>query len=492
MSSDFKTLFVYFNDRMRTGIPHNIGYLSAALKAVGFETTVFDTSFYIEHERLFEEKKKEDAGIFKAIDYSSIGVQLKKTSLKEDLDSFIEKEKPKLIAFSVFSQAKRENIDLARHIKARFPTIPLIFGGIHVNVDPLAVLQEDCVDYVCVGEGEDAIVEFCVDLAGGGSGANIRNIGYKEGGRLCLNECRPPQSMDSLPRPDWEPFNPYHVYGPYRGKLLKMACVEYSRTCPYHCSYCGNEVIRNQYKKSGHNLGYRHKSSEKFIAELKYFKDNYGIEMVNITDGTFVAQKVDVLEKLSVLYVKEIDLPFFCDATVHCLTPRKVAALKRMGCSCVNMGLECANEEYRNKYLDRTMTNEKIIDAFLMVKEFGINTRSYNIIGLPFETRQTIMDTIELNRKCKVDSVSLSIFMPYEGTRLRELCIKEGLIPPDQVIIGDGTDPLIKNPYLTDVELLGLYNTFSLYIKLPKEDWPMIKKAENDPGRRKELMARCQ
>lgn len=491
MSDHFKIAFIFFNDRMRTVIPVNISYLSASLKMAGFETTIFDTSFYVEHERLFEEKKKEDAGIFKVIDYSVIGVELKNTSLKDDLELFIEREKPKLICFSIFSQAKKENLNIARHIKSRFAGIPIIFGGIHVNIDPIEILKEDCVDYICIGEGEDVIVDFSRDLASGGLGTTIKNIGYKKDGRAYVNECRPPQLMDSLPRPDWESFNSCHLYGPYRGRLLKMALVEYSRTCPYHCAYCGNEIMKNQYKKSGHRLGYRHKSPEKFVDELKYFKEKYGIEFVNIVDGTFVAQREDVLEKLSDLYAKEINLPFFCDATVHCLTPEKITALKKMGCACVNIGLECANEEYRYKYLDRTMTNKKIVEAFLMVRDGGIDTRSYNIIGLPFETRQTIMDTIELNRKCKVGSISLSIFMPYEGTKLRELCITEKLISPDQEIIGDGTYPIIKNPYLSDDELLGIYNTFSLYIMLPKEEWPLIKKAESDPNLRKELMARC-
>ena len=352
-------------------------------------------------------------------------------------------------------------------------------------------MKEDCIDYICIGEGEDVIVDFSRDLVRGGRGTTIKNIGYKKDGKPHINECRPPQLMDSLPMPDWESFSSYHIYGPHRGKLLKMALVEYSRTCPYHCAYCGNDIIKNQYKKSGHRLGYRHKSPVKFVEELKFFKDKYELEFINVVDGTFVAQRVDVLEKLSVLYAKEIGLPFFCDATVHCLTPKKVAALKKMGCVCVNIGLECANEEYRYKYLDRTMTNEKIVNAFQMVREGGIDTRSYNIIGLPFETRQTIMDTIELNRKCKVGSVSLSIFMPYEGTKLRELCIKEKLIPPDQGIIGDGTCPILKNPYLSDDELLGLYNTFALYVLLPKEAWPVIQKAEKDPELRKELMAIC-
>ena len=491
MPKDFKVMFVFFNDRMRTGIPLNISYLSGALKNNGYKVVVFDTSFYEEHERLFEEKKKEEAGIFKMIDYSSIGVKIKTSSMKDDLDLFIKKERPDLIAFSVFSQAKNENISLANHIKLKYPNIPIIFGGIHVNIEPDKILRNNCVDYICVGEGEDAIVDLVDDLLKGGKGYDIENIGYKKNGQIILNNVRAQKSMDSMPMPDWSPFELFHIYGPYRGRLLKMALAEYSRTCPYRCTYCGNEIIKKQYSKNGNKLRYRHKSPEKFIKELKYYKDHYGIEFVNIVDGTFVAQREEVLEELSSLYVREIKLPFFCDATVHCVTPGKVAALKRMGCVCVNMGIECANEQYRSRYLDKNMTNQKIIQSFLMVKEGGIDTRSYNIIGLPFQKRSDIMETIELNKSCEVGSVSLSIFMPYEGTVLRELCIKEKLISENKDITGDGTLPIIKNPYLSDPELMGLYNTFSLYIKLDKSYWPLIKKAETDNRLRNELLEKA-
>lgn len=488
MNKDFKVMFVFFNDRMRTGIPLNISYLSGALKINGYKVVVFDTSFYEEHGRLHEEKKKEEAGIFKMIDYSSIGVKIKKTSIRDDLDLFIIKEKPDLIAFSVFSQAKKENIALAEHIKLKFNDIPVIFGGIHVNIEPDKILSNECVDYICIGEGEDAIVELADDLLLGGRGHNVANIGYKVDGQIKINKVRAPKSMNLMPTPDWTSFDLCHTYGPYRGNLLRMALVEYSRTCPYRCTYCGNEIIIRQYDKSGKKLRYRHKSPEKFVRELRYYKDKYAIEFVNIVDGTFVAQREEVLEELSSLYSNEVNLPFFCDATIHCVTPKKVELLRKMGCVCVNMGIECANEEYRSRYLDKKMTNQKIVNSFLIVREGGLDTRSYNIIGLPFQTRHDIIETIELNKECKVGSVSLSIFMPYEGTKLRELCIKEKLLSEDRDVAGDGTYPIIKNPYLTDAELIGLYNTFSLYVKLEKCDWPLIERAETDKVLRDKLL----
>lgn len=489
---NFKFMFVYFNDRMRTNIPLNIAYLTASLKNAGFSTCVFDTSFYKEHERIADEKKKEDAGIFMPVDYSSIGVVLKDGPLVNDLFDFIDKEAPSIIGFSVFSQAKKENFRLAQLIKDKHPNIPIIMGGVHVNIDPKIILSFDFVDYICLGEGEEAVVDLAECLINGQDVKGVKNIGYKVGGKLHINPLRPLIEMDKLPYLDYESFVNAHQYGPYRGKLLKMALVEATRTCPYGCSYCGNRIYKASYDESNHNFRYRHKSPKRWVEEIKHYKEKYGAEFLNIVDGTYVAQNTQIFESLAPLYKKEVGIPFFCDATVHCINPRKVELLKEMGCVCINMGLETGSEEYRKKYLNRSMTNEKIIRAFHIVKNAGMEVRSYNIIGLPFQTRKDIFDTIELNRLCNVDSVSMSIFMPYEGTPLRKVCIENGLIEPDLDISGDGATPLIKNPHLTDDELLGLYNTFALYVKAPQSMYPQIALAEgNSPDAlqlRKKLM----
>lgn len=479
-NKDFKVMFVSLNDRMRTFIPTSISCLSAALKEAGFSTCLFDTSFYAEQERIQEEKKKEDAGIFEPVDYASIGVFLKEQSLLDDLLAAVEKEQPQLIAFSVFSQSKSQNYEMAEVIKKHFPEIPIIFGGIHINVYPREVLTMDFVDYICVGEGEEAIVELAACLAAGDRPKTVKNIGWKEEGVLHINKLRPPTELSKLSFPDWDLFEPYHLYGPFRGKLLKMALVEYSRTCPYNCAYCGNATFKQHYRDSGHGISYRHKTPRQWVNELSRMKNEYGIEFINIIDGTFVAQSEKNLEELAEYYTAEIGLPFFCDATVRCVTPKKARLLKKMGCICVNMGVEAGNEEYRKKYLNRTMTNEKIVEAFHIVKEHGMEARSYNIIGLPYQTRENIMETVELNRKAGSDSVSMSIFMPYDGTVLRQVCIDDGLVDPAVEITGDGTDPIIHNPNLTDEELMGLYNTFALYVTAPRELFPEIRKAEAD------------
>lgn len=478
--NNFKVMFIFVNERMRTFIPLNISYLSAALKRGGFSTCLFDTSFYKEQTLIHEERKKEEAGFFEGVDYRSIGVRIKEGNLVRDLLGAVEREEPQLIAFSVFSQSKNLNYKLAGSIKTEFPRIPIIFGGVHVNIEPEVVLKKDFVDYICIGEGEEAIVELAGRLANGITPEDVKNIGLKINGKIHINPVREPPVMDNLPFPDWDLFEEYHLYGPFRGKLWRMGVVECSRSCPYNCTYCGNDIMRRVYRVAGWPLRYRYKSPQRWIAELKRMKDQYGINFLFVSDGTFLAQEESDMGELADLYQREIALPFFCCSTVFDFTPRRARLLKKMGCVCVNVGIESGSDRYRRKYMNRKMSNEQIINAFALGKEEGMEMRSYNIIGMPFETREDIFETIELNRQAKVDSCSLAIFVPYHGTVLRELCIEKGLLDPAVEITGDGTKPMIKNPYLSDEELTGLFNTFLLYVKAPKKLFTEIHKAEKN------------
>ncbi|MBF0589214.1 MAG: cobalamin-dependent protein, partial [Magnetococcales bacterium] len=288
--ADFKIMFVHINDRMRTFIPLNISLLSGALKKAGFSTALFDTSFYIEQPRVGEEQKKVEAGIYQAVDYASIGVVMKEGSIEADLMEAIGREQPGLIAFSVFTQAWEDNERLAQRAKEVFPSIPIVFGGIHINIESGQVLSRPFIDYICVGEGEQAVVDLADALHLGESVQGIPNIGWKDGDTQRINPPRPLAHMDTLPFPDWDLFSPVHQYGPFHGRMWRLGLVEYTRTCPYSCAYCGNDIFKDRYRESGHKIRYRFKTPRVWIDELKRMKEQYGTEMFYVSDGTFLAQ----------------------------------------------------------------------------------------------------------------------------------------------------------------------------------------------------------
>ena len=78
--------------------------------------------------------------------------------------------------------------------------------------------------------------------------------------------------------------------------------------------------------------------------------------------------------------------------------------------------------------MDRAMKRETIINAFKLAKKFGLKTNAINIIGVPGETKEALLDTIRLNQEIDPTTSGVNIFYPYKGTPLGDKCFKDGLV----------------------------------------------------------------
>jgi len=236
--------------------------------------------------------------------------------------------------------------------------------------------------------------------------------------------------------------------------------------------------------KEGIKKYVRHKSPQKFVQECKTLVDKYDIEMFYFCDGTFLVMSNDVLEELATLWRSQVNKPFFCLTTAPSVTDRRTELLKEMGCVQVNMGVEAGDEQYRKDVLGRPrMTNETIINAFQTMRRVGITTSSYNMIGMPWQERDDVFQTIELNRLCEPDYVNVSIFIPFEGTMLLDRLRKEGHVGTD-LILGDESRATVKVPSsLSLEEVERIHKVFTLYCKVPSAELATVKKYESDPLR---------
>ena len=121
------------------------------------------------------------------------------------------------------------------------------------------------------------------------------------------------------------------------------------------------------------------------------------------------------------------------------------------------------------------MDNEVMIQGFKNFREVGICTTSLNMIGGPYEDSEMIFDTIELNRHLNADDVLCSVFQPYRGTSLRDLCIKEGFMTDDEECEETTLEnSVLTMPQITNEEIWGFRRTFALYIRAPKWLYPVI------------------
>jgi len=126
---------------------------------------------------------------------------------------------------------------------------------------------------------------------------------------------------------------------------------------------------------------------------------------------------------------KKLDVPYGCMVRVEHVNPEIIDIMASNGCRYVAMGIECGNEKFRRKHLNRRMSNQQIENAFFLAKRAGIFTTSFNMIGYPFDNDEFLTkETISLNKKISPDFVQVSIFYPFPETKLYQRCIDMDLI----------------------------------------------------------------
>jgi radical SAM superfamily enzyme YgiQ (UPF0313 family) len=481
-----KILFVFLNNEYRTFVPPNLVSLEGYVKSYGHETKVFDTSFYPDVVNLENIERNIKAGTYKGVDYSKVGVVPKTATSSEDFLRCIEEFRPDVIGFSVYGYTSDIANKLAQAAKEKFPSTLIIYGGIEITLHPFEYLSMPYVDLVCLGEGEKAIAEICNRVEQKNYNfEGIPNIRFiKPDGEIHIEKLGDFIDLDTIPDPDWSSYMPYQYNSPFNGVLQKMAMVEFSRGCPYSCTYCESTTLKNLHASEGLKKYVRHKSPDKFVRECKKLVDDYGVEMFYIVDGTFLVMPDKVLEELAIKFKKIVNKPFFCLTTAPSVTPRRAELMAMMGCVQVNMGIEAGNEDYRKNILSRPkMTNDLIVNSFLLMRKNGIKTSSYNMIGMPWQKRDDVWETINLNRLAKPDYVNVSIFIPFEGTLLLDRLRKEGYVEED-LILGDESRATVRVPGGMSLdETERLYKVFTLYCTVPDYVLPELREIECSPER---------
>lgn len=433
-----KVLFVYPNLTRQITLQIGIASLSSVLKREGHICELFDITFIDRGNELqaFEEKIK----IFR----------------------------PDLIAISCRSL---EWPFVKKMLSLVSKDIPTVLGGCHPTVSPLEVIENKEVDFVVIGEGELVLTELVDRLERNKDPTSIKNVWLKANGHIIKNEIRPYiEDLDTLPIPDWDLFNSRHFLESYLSKEKGYTVVgvfEMSRGCPYSCTYCINNYLQDIYRHKGRY--HREKSIKRVLQEMKVFKNKYGLDYVFFVDETFLAKKKSTLEELKEAYIKEINVPFGYMSHPDQVTEERLNIVKQMNAHSAAIGIESGDEEFRKKILGRNMRQEVIIKAFNLTKKYNIKTHSFNMIGLPHEDREIIEKTIQLNRMVKPDSLQISIFYPFKGTKLYDICNNESLLRGEEENLTNYYQHSILNfPKEKKRALFKLSKLMPMYVRINK------------------------
>lgn len=366
-----------------------------------------------------------DRALFNDGQYFSIPWLARLLDVKDQVVRQIVAARPDLLCVSVFADNYQWALDLCRRVKREID-VTVVFGGIHPTTVPERVIAEDCVDVICVGEGDAAIRELAASLERGAADTAIRNLWFKRDGAVIRNPPRPNADLDALPMIDKALFED-HI--PYRHYYLTVT----NRGCVRRCAFC-SENFKERWERE-QQLGpfMRDSSVEKVIDELRAMRARYGLRYIDIKNNVLSGSRRWTLEFLR-RYREEIGLPFRIMGYPRLLTPEVTQALAAAGCHHVQMGIESFNERTRRELLLRPETNEQIRAALANLDAAGIGYSTDFILGLPGETEQDLIDALHLLTGCKRLRRASVFWIEYlPGVAITESARRLGLLGPREL-----------------------------------------------------------
>ncbi|MDF1660395.1 MAG: radical SAM protein [Planctomycetota bacterium] len=418
-----RVLFIYPNIDCPVGVNHGLAMLSGVLKAAGH-----DTKLLLVNEKLYE------------------------IPTAEEVVALIEDYGPELIGYSCMSQQYDWACEVAKVVREKAPTIPQVVGGVHCTMVPDVVCSDSFFDYVCVGEGDNAILELVTALEAGTDTTRCSNmripasrVSFVTGlirkgpkplvmaGQSISNPVGSFPDLEALPAKDYELFDLDTLIDMRRGWLGVIT----SRGCPYKCTYCFNKEIVDLYREDGAGTAktyLRHYPVERVIDELRTLKENHnGIETFIFDDDLFTLDRQYVLDFCEAYQASGLGLQFVVNAHVQVFDDRMAKALADAGCFMVKFGLESGSPRLRKEVLWRYMSNEKMLTAFRAAHRYGLHTTAFVMFGLPTEGRKEIEETLQLCADAELGRFRWAIFYPFPGTAGHRIAEDLGVIDHDKM-----------------------------------------------------------
>jgi len=158
--------------------------------------------------------------------------------------------------------------------------------------------------------------------------------------------------------------------------------------------------------------------------------ERFGIREFLFNGDTFTMKKSWVLELCALIRESGLKIHWGCNSRVDTFDIERARALKEAGCWVVAFGVESGAPELLEK-MKKNTTPDQAHAAVKAAKEAGLCTHAFYIIGLPWETRETLEATYRLARQLDTDFFDFNIAYPLPGTEFYEIVERESLFEMD-------------------------------------------------------------
>ena len=295
-------------------------------------------------------------------------------------------------------------------VKAANPSIYTFIGGHGATAMPETLMNDtESLDAIVIGEGEIPSRELMTAIEEGTSPVNIKGLLIKENGKLLRT---PPRkiidNLDELPFPAVDLCEMERYYPSFE-QVSTVPAMQMlaSRGCDGSCLYC--------YKMYGNRI--RLRSPSLIVDEIEYYKKEYGVREIKFWDEHFTFSHEHVYGLCNELMERGLKIRWWVSCRADSVDRPLLAAMKKAGCWCINYGVESGIQKHLDT-LNKNETLDQIREAVRLTHSVGIKTHTTYIFGIPGETFEDGLKTIEFAKELGSFTVEFFPITPFPGTPL--------------------------------------------------------------------------
>jgi len=394
--------------------PLGLAYIGAILEERGIEVKIFDALVEGWDQRVLVGEHTFRIG-----------------SSFDEIGSLIRDFQPDLVGVNNLFTTQRKNAhEVYRIAKSIAPKVITVAGGAHPTVMPELVLEDKNVDFVVLGEGENTFRDLLDALEGIKDLSVLDGIGFRLDGKVkIVPKTKFIENFEEFPFPARHLLNMEKYFGLEASHGMRMrkrfSPIVTSRGCPARCSFC------SAYRVWGR--GFRVRSPENVLAEMRLMKEQFGIEEILFEDDNFTLDPKRAARILEMMVEEKLDFVWDTPNGVAAwtLTTDLIDKMKASGCWRLNFPIESGNPDVLKNIIRKPLNLRKIPRLIEHAHKIGLPAGMFFVIGMPGETEEQIWDSFRFARKLGVYNPHISIATPYPGTELYETCIENKYLRED-------------------------------------------------------------
>jgi len=335
----------------------------------------------------------------------------------DQLKDRIMSENPDLVGIYISTFYLFDAILIARNTKSINKGIIVIAGGPHVNLYPIESIAIPEVDIAVKGEGElvmNSIVKSIEKNRANPEVGKIPGVLTKNNRNNFLTECKIPM-LNALPFPARHLLD----HTKYRSILAKhnpITTVISSRGCPYKCKFCSN-------LESGQRVRFR--SAKSVVDELRECVNKFGIYDYLFFDELFTVNKERVIDICNEITSRGLKIRWHCRSRADVLDEEMIIKMRKSGCRLIQFGIETGSERLQ-KLVNKNLNLDKVEYVMKIASDHGIYTYGNFMVGLPTETPDETISTIDFAKKLNLDYAIFGVFGPLAGSEFYDDGLREG------------------------------------------------------------------